>query len=951
MLKHKLLLEDGHVLTSGEGTGSAIRSVTLTEQVSDSTDLCPGAACAACAEIELWAPEDEWGITQGDRLTLTRLDTDTGTETAAGVFLAEKPTRESANLYRVTAYDRMTLFDRDMTDWLAGQQDSFPMALAAFLQKLCEACGVEPAEGTLETLPDGGYEIRSFRTQEVTGRQLLQWAAQAAGRFARMNGEGRLELDWYPLHRGMPAVAAPETGRVPAALRLAGQVVRTAPGQVWRIGQTAGYYLQDSLRYEDYETAPVDKVQLKQTESDVGTIWPPDEAGTNALVIRGNRLLTTDSAALLQPVAQTVFAAMEGARYTPLELTMPFDEAVRPGTRLDVVDARGQMYHTLVMKRTVTGQNMKLESTGNARRDTTTAVNERTYQDLQGKVLEMKSTVDGLELCAQQDFPGNQMETVSWRRGHSGTEAGGTVTLNGRQAVLQGDGTGSCGAAADLPDTVRELLPGAEVEFSVRYRVTSAITIGEAGVVGAYIRGFAEYEEDGTQQSAWASLAQVADADNPAPAGNWVTATARLHLPSVTLKRVYLFANIQSGTGILEVEDPGLEILSAKTTALQLNAEGVELSSARIAFTGMVEFSDLAESGRTTINGANITTGTLDASRVNVTNLTADNIKSGTLASQNGALTVDLNRADLAVGSGASLKVGSSTDYTRFLWNGFDSYTGGELRSGMENNWSWYNRSLTAIFSTSGLTGVGYKNAAGSLQVGYTYDPYSDIQSGYVNYLNGAAYCNDTSSARIQRCRYQVFLENSVAGQNDAQIQAYDDALRVYGQGLYVNGSIGCSGAKNRIVTTDHYGTRALNAMESAAALFCDNGSGTLDEDGLCLLTIHPVVEECLDPHGIPQWLVTGAAPGFWVEKQGRDALVHGPAGASFDWLVMAPQQGYSDCYADAMPAREQEPDGTADTELDAVAAQMARRIRELDGLTDAVAAAWARLEEKEEPA
>lgn len=933
MLKHKLLLADGSVLASGGHTGNALRSVTLTEQVSDSTDLCPGAACAACAELEIWVPEGRLDLAQGDELNLVRLDTDTGTETAAGIFVADKPTRQSANVYKVTAYDRMTLFDRDMTDWLAGQQENFPMTLARFVEALCEACGVQPAAGTLDNLADGGYEILPFSAGQVTGRQLLQWAAQAAGKFARMTGDGRLELGWYAVNQGIPFVAAPGQGSTRAALRLAGQVLRTASGEIWRMGQPAGYYLQGTLRYEDYETAPVDKVQLKQTDADVGTLWPPDAAGTNALVIRGNRLLTTDSADRLEPVVRTLFAAMEGVQYTPVQLTMPFTEAIRPGTRLDVVDTRGQVYHTLVMKRTITGQTMKLESTGNARRDTTTAVNEQTYRDLMGKVLEVQTTVDGLELSARQDFPGNQLAEAAWYRANStGHEAGGTVTLNGQQALLQADGTGSCGAAIDAPDGVMDLLVGAEVEFSVRYRVTSAITILDASVIGAYIRAFGEYHaEDGSKKTVWTSLAQLANAQTPAPETGWVTATARLRLPSVALNRVYLFANIQAGTGTLELEAPALTILSAKVTTLQLHSDRVELSSARISFTGMVEFQDLEESGRTVINGGNITTGTVRSS--------------------NGALTIDLDNAALVAGNNADLRAGSADSYTKFLWNGFNSYTGGELRSGIENNWSWFNRSLTALFSTSGLTGVGYKNAAGTLQVGYTYDPYSDIQSGYVNYLSGAAYCTDTSNARIQRCRYQMFLENSVAGQNDAQIQAYDSALQVYGQSLYVNGSIGCSGAKNRIVTTEHYGVRALNAMESAAALFCDNGSGTLDGEGLCLLTLHPVVEECLDPHAVPQWFVTGAAPGFWVEKQGRAALVHGPAGAAFDWLVMAPQQGYSDCYADGVPAQNSPPDAAADAELDAVAEQTARRTGELDGLVDAVAAEWAQLEEMEEPA
>ena len=118
---------------------------------------------------------------------------------------------------------------------------------------------------------------------------------------------------------------------------------------------------------------------------------------------------------------------------------MPFVPEIRPGTALDVVDAYGQVRRTLVMKRRISGQTMELESTGNARRDTTTAVNTRSYRDLQGKVLEMQTTVDGLELSAQQDFPGNRLASAVWRRGSSSEGAGGTVTLNGQQVTLQGD--------------------------------------------------------------------------------------------------------------------------------------------------------------------------------------------------------------------------------------------------------------------------------------------------------------------------------------------------------------------------------------------------------------------------------------------------------------------------------------------------------------------------------
>lgn len=442
MLKHKLVLADGTFLTSGEGTGGAIRGVTLTEQVSDGTDLCPGAACAACAEIELWSPGNGLRITQGDELSLYRLDSDTGTETPAGIFLAEKPTRSSANVYKVTAYDRMTLFDRDLSPWLRDNQGMFPLSLGDFLQKVCAQCGVGLASGALDGLPNGGYNIQAFYADGLTGRQLLQWVAQASGRFARMSAGGQLELAWYGRREGVPAVVSPGGGTVRAALRLAGAVLRTAPGQVWCLDGPSGYYMQGSLQYEDYTTAPIDKVQIKQSEDDVGVIWPADAQGDNALVVGGNLLLASDNAAALRPVAQSLYEGFGPESYTPLKLTLPFAETLRPGSRLDVVDAGGTVRHTLVMKRVIRGQAVELESTGNARRDSVSAVNQQRYTNINGKLLEIKTDIDGMRVSLSGKLDGEDAQTLIDQNLEGLTlsaqtgEKTSTLTLKAGQATL-----------------------------------------------------------------------------------------------------------------------------------------------------------------------------------------------------------------------------------------------------------------------------------------------------------------------------------------------------------------------------------------------------------------------------------------------------------------------------------------------------------------------------------
>ena len=88
-----------------------------------------------------------------------------------------------------------------------------------------------------------------------------------------------------------------------------------------------------------------------------------------------------------------------------------------------------------------------------------------------------------------------------------------------------------------------------------------------------------------------------------------------------------------------------LEVTNGSTSStIKLKLGQTELSSKVIQMNGLVKFTDLSTSGSTTINGSNITTGTIDASQVSVTNLNADNITTGTISAdkiKGGQLTID----------------------------------------------------------------------------------------------------------------------------------------------------------------------------------------------------------------------------------------------------------------------------------------------------------------------
>ena len=416
MVKNILVLDDGTEIAAGTVGQNAIRSLTCTETVSKTTDLCPGAACSNKLEITIWVePGTDLPITSGTRLTHYRETS--GQRTLAGTYWAVKPTSQTRNTYKIYAYDAVSRLDSVQSTWLRSIQDQFPMTLWKFAGLVAQRCGVTIANNSLPR--NGTYLVQAFYADNLTGRQLLAWVAEASCTFLRATADGKIEFAWYTDYTSQS------------------------------IGPTV--YIRDGLSHDKFQTAPVVKVQIRQSDDDVGVLYPSDESGSNALVIQGNLLLTSATADALKPVAQAIFETMQGVTYTPLKVTVPADFPLpAPGNIVSVTDARGNVLSSYIMTRKISGQQVTLESTGNATRDGTAAVNEQSYKNLTGKMLEIKTSVDGLEVKAS-DLTGKYTDLKATVDGLSSEvkkdtkiTGGGNLILGSesfKNAALQGGGT------------------------------------------------------------------------------------------------------------------------------------------------------------------------------------------------------------------------------------------------------------------------------------------------------------------------------------------------------------------------------------------------------------------------------------------------------------------------------------------------------------------------------
>lgn len=365
MVKNLIILPDGTEIFSGNPHGNAIISVAITQTVNDGSELAPGSVCCSEVEAKLFAPGGSLSIGAGTEFTLCKV-TDDNVRHTIGLFTMERPTRSGQGTYKFLAYDRVSWLDKDLTQWLSGLT-GWPYTVATFAGMVCTQCGLTLS--LPDDLPNASYEIRQFSGSGITGRMLMQWIGQITCRFVRATASGAIELAWYT-----------ETSET--------------------ISPSGTYaFFGGSLSYEDYEIAQIQKVQIQVSDDDNGTVYPADlEDDVNTYKITGNYLLTAETGTELVLVAQNIYDQMHGVKYTPCSVSLLANTDINAGDIVTVADKNGKSITVYIMSKVNKGQRDTLECTGSYKRDSSTATNDLSLKALNGKVLNIKKSVDGLRV-------------------------------------------------------------------------------------------------------------------------------------------------------------------------------------------------------------------------------------------------------------------------------------------------------------------------------------------------------------------------------------------------------------------------------------------------------------------------------------------------------------------------------------------------------------------------
>ena len=363
-----------------------IKSVVYTESVNAGDGLRPGCVASASIEVEVFGSQSSAPVS-GEALTYYQVDQN-GNETLVGTFYAE-PSIPTRNTYKFVAYDAVSKLDKPFSDRLTAIQNDFPMTIYDIVTEACNYAGVTLAS---VSWPLSTQTVNAFYADGLTCRNILQYAAEIAGRFVRCNSNGQIIFDWYAIN---------ETNSI-------------HPGST-QTGYIA--YKQDGLTYDNYSVLSVDAVAIRpantegaayiypstfadvvatdpngdgnviltnltvtddgngnlylsvgatDTNNDGNVTITQSASASNTLIIGNNLLLTDATETFYMAVAQNLYNVMSALpTYRHAEVRLFTGEnPFRAGQFVSVTDIQGVSFVTPVFDMKVSAEAATLRSSG-----------------------------------------------------------------------------------------------------------------------------------------------------------------------------------------------------------------------------------------------------------------------------------------------------------------------------------------------------------------------------------------------------------------------------------------------------------------------------------------------------------------------------------------------------------------------------------------------------------
>lgn len=149
-----------------------------------------------------------------------------------------------------------------------------------------------------------------------------------------------------------------------------------------------------------------------------------------------------------------------------------------------------------------------------------------------------------------------------------------------------------------------------------------------------------------------------------------------------------------------------------------------------------------------------------------------------------------------------------------------------------------------------------------------------------------------SSASSFQSVNAVVMLSGKSLVINDSSLF---QGRSTFNETVAIHSNLNVFGTKNRIVKTEHFGTVAQSAYETAEPMFGDMGHGVINEFGECTVFIDPKFRETVSTeYGYYVFITSYSSGSAWVDKKEPNIFtICGDPGMEFDWEIKAHQKGY----------------------------------------------------------
>ena len=306
-----------------------------------------------------------WDCAQGKKLTVYIKKGII--EHSAEFFIKSIKGEGTTKFKTITAYDALSLFDKNVAEWYNGLNFN-SLTLKAFRESLCTYCGVGFES---VTLPNDSMTIsRTMSATSITGRDILSACCELCGCWPKIDLWGTNKLKWVTL-----GATSCET---------------------FDYSQYDYTFRPDSTR-EEYDCKGINAVIIRATDDDVGGHYPAT-VQDNPYIIQGNFLCFGKSTAELTTIAQNIYNQIANKPYRPHKTVITGRPYLEPGDKVTVkfADGNGGTFDTYILKRTMTGEAALLdtyEAKGEKEHREQYGISQQ-IQQIQGRTNELTRTVD-----------------------------------------------------------------------------------------------------------------------------------------------------------------------------------------------------------------------------------------------------------------------------------------------------------------------------------------------------------------------------------------------------------------------------------------------------------------------------------------------------------------------------------------------------------------------------